>query len=63
MPWNAAERLIAMIASHCSTGNSSMGATCWMPALFTRMSTPPSSRAAWATIDAISTGFDMLVAL
>ena len=41
MAWNAAERLIAMTASHFSTGNSSTGATCWMPALFTRMSTPP----------------------
>ena len=43
MAWKAAERLIAITASHLSTGNSSTGATCWMPALFTRMSTPPSS--------------------
>ena len=50
MAWKAAERLIAITASHFSGGNSSTGATCWMPALFTRMSTLPSSRAACATI-------------
>ena len=37
--WKAEERLIARIASHFSSGNSSIGATCWMPALFTMMST------------------------
>jgi len=41
MPWKAEERLIAMIASHFSIGNSSMGETNWMPALLTRMSTEP----------------------
>jgi hypothetical protein len=41
--WKADERLIAMIWSHFSAGNSSIGATCWMPALFTRMSTRPSA--------------------
>src|SRR5256885_2744972 len=36
--------------SHLSSGNSSIGATCWSPALFTRMSTPPSSSiAAWTS--------------
>jgi len=30
-------------------GNSSIGATCWMPALLTRMSTPPSSFSVVAT--------------
>ncbi len=44
MVWNAADRLIAMIASHFSGGNSSIGATCWMPALLTRMSTAPKRR-------------------
>ena len=63
MAWNAADRLIAITASHFSSGNSSTGATCWMPALFTRMSTPPSSRVACATIAAISAGFDMSAAL
>ena len=37
--WKAEERLIARMASHFSSGNSSIGATCWMPALFTMMST------------------------
>ena len=32
--WKAEVRLIARIAFHFSTGNSSMGATNWMPALF-----------------------------
>src|ERR1700756_5805298 len=39
--WNEAERLIAMIWFHLSIGNSSIGATCWMPALLTTMSTEP----------------------
>jgi hypothetical protein len=34
--WNDAVRLSAMIAFHLATGNSSIGATNWMPALFTR---------------------------
>ena len=42
MVWNADDRLIAMIWSHFSIGNSSIGATCWMPALLTRMSTAPN---------------------
>jgi len=37
--WNTAERLSAMIASQRSRGKSSTLAVCWMPALFTRMST------------------------
>jgi hypothetical protein len=41
--WNAEVRLMAMIASQRSTGNSSIFATNWMPALLTRMSTPPKS--------------------
>ena len=41
--WKAANRLIAKIAFHLSSGNSSIGATCWMPALLTMMSTLPNS--------------------
>ena len=54
--WNAADRLIARIASHFAGGNSSIGATCWMPALLTRMSTPPSIAARAATMPTISSG-------
>ena len=32
-----------MIASHRSAGKSAIGATCWIPALLTRMSRRPSS--------------------
>ncbi len=39
--WNGAERLMAMMASHLSVGKSSIGETCWMPALLTRMSSDP----------------------
>ncbi len=39
--WNAAERFSASTASQRSTGKRSTGDTYWMPALFTRMSTPP----------------------
>ena len=42
MPWNTPERLMAMIASHRSSGKSSTFAMNWMPALFTRMSSEPS---------------------
>ena len=42
MPWNTPDRLIAMIASQRSAGNSSIGAVNWMPALFTRISSEPS---------------------
>ena len=39
--WKAAERLTAMMSSQRSTGNSSIGAVCWMPALLTRTSMHP----------------------
>ena len=42
MPWNTADRLIAMIASQRSSGNPRSLAMNWMPALFTRMSSEPS---------------------
>ena len=57
--WNAALRLMAMMASHLATGNSCRGATCWMPALFTRMSRLPSFSSVILTISAIDWGFDM----
>ena len=41
MVWNADDRLMAMTASHFSTGKSSIFATCWMPALFTSTSSEP----------------------
>ncbi|MBV8443580.1 MAG: 3-hydroxybutyrate dehydrogenase [Hyphomicrobiales bacterium] len=41
--WKADDRLMAMMASHFSIGNSSIGETCWMPALATRMSTAPKA--------------------
>ena len=41
MAWNAAERLSAITASQRSGGKSSTAATCWMPALLTRMSSAP----------------------
>ena len=57
MAWKAASRLMAMIWSHFSIGKSSIGATCWMPALLTRMSTRAErgSRPR-ATMAAISAG-------
>src|SRR5581483_3613873 len=51
--WKADVRLMAMMASHCSMGNSSTGATCWMPALLTRMSTAPKSFSHLAIMSAI----------
>ncbi|MNR29136.1 hypothetical protein D3C85_1465040 [compost metagenome] len=44
--WNTDDRLIAIIESQRSIGKSSTDATCWMPALLTRMSMPPNSRSA-----------------
>ena len=48
---------MAMIASHFSGGKSSTGETCWMPALLTRMSGPPSSSAQRFIIRSIVAGF------
>ncbi len=59
MAWNAEVRLMAMIASQRSTGNSCTGATCWMPALLTRMSTRPNSRSHVRTMSSISSGLLM----
>ena len=57
--WKAEERLMARIASHFSSGNSSIGATCWMPALFTMMSTAPNASVVWRTICSIALGLLM----
>ncbi|MEY3272820.1 MAG: hypothetical protein RLZZ341_1721 [Pseudomonadota bacterium] len=57
--WKALDRLMAMIASQRSTGKSSTLATCWMPALLTRMSTPPAASAAKAIMASISAGLLM----
>ena len=57
--WKSAERLMAITASQRSAGNSSTGDVCWMPALFTRMSTVPNSRVANAIMPRISAGLDM----
>src|SRR6202023_3681080 len=59
MPWNADDRLIAMIISHFSGGNSSIGETNWMPALLTRISTEPKVFSPSAIISAISAGLVM----
>ncbi len=59
MAWNADDRLMAMIAFHLSIGNSSTGATCWMPALGQSMSMAPNSFSASATMAAISSGLVM----
>src|ERR1035438_311457 len=48
-----------MMASHFSIGNSSIGATNWMPALLTRTSTEPKVFSPSATISAISAGLVM----
>ena len=63
MAWNAAERLIAITASHLLDRKLLHRRDVLDAALFTRMSTPPSSRAACATIAAMSAGLDMSAAL
>ncbi|MCY1540866.1 hypothetical protein D9M68_765320 [compost metagenome] len=57
--WKALVRLMAMMASQRSTGKSSTRATCWMPALLTRMSTWPNWAAANAIMSSISAGLHM----
>src|ERR1039457_6535476 len=49
-----------MTASHFSVGKSSMGATCWIPALLMSMSGWPKDLAQLITILAISSGLAML---
>src|ERR1700694_1557232 len=48
-----------MIASHLSTGNSSIGETNWMPALLTSTSTEPNVFSPSAIMSAISAGLVM----
>lgn len=55
--WKAADRFSAMMRFHLSTGNSSMGATNCVPALFTRMSMPPKVQAASAIMASMASGF------
>ena len=59
MLWNEDDRLMAMTASHFSTGKSSMLATCWMPALLTSTSSAPNSFSVPAIMAAISPGLLM----
>src|SRR5581483_5114774 len=63
MAWNVALMLMAMMASHLSVGKLSIGATCWMPALFTRTSTAPNAALVLATRSAIAAGLVMSAAL
>ena len=48
-----------MMASQRSGGKSSTSATCWMPALLTRMSTAPNSRSQLRTMSSICAGWLM----
>ena len=59
MVWKAELRLMAMIASQRSIGKSSTRATCWMPALLTRMSQAPNSASQARTMSAICAGWLM----
>ena len=61
--WKAADRLIARIASQRSAGNDSTGATCWMPALLTMMSTRPNACRASSAIARMADGSPMSAAL
>ena len=56
MLWNDDDRLIAMIRSQASGGKSSIAATCWIPALLTRMSRAPKRASTPAIMAAISSG-------
>jgi hypothetical protein len=51
--WKTDDRLIAMMASHFSTGKLSTGETCWMPALLTSTSTAPKASSACRTMASI----------
>ena len=57
--WKALVRLMAITASQRSTGKSSTLATCWMPALLTRMSTRPNLAAANFIMSSICAGLLM----
>ena len=54
--WNDDDRLMARMVSHFSSGNSSIGATCGIPALLTRIFTVPNVAVAFSTNPAISSG-------
>ncbi len=53
------DRLIAMMASRLSIGNSSIGETSWIPALMTRTSTEPNVVSPSAIMPAIAAGLVM----
>src|SRR5829696_2367506 len=57
--WKAEDRSMAMTWSHLSIGNWSIGATCWMPALLTRMSSRPKVSSVRSTMRPIEPGFVM----
>src|SRR5215470_731637 len=57
--WNADDRLMARIAYHFSGGKSCNAATCWMPALLTRMSRRPDDCSVFSIISRIACGFDI----
>ena len=56
MQWNGADRFSAITASHFSGGNSAIVAVCWMPALLTRMSSPPNAARVRRTSPAAPSG-------
>ena len=47
--WKTPEMLVCSSRCHLSSGKSSSGARCWMPALLTRMSIGPTSRSMRST--------------
>src|SRR6516225_6263601 len=57
--WNAEDRLMARIASHFSGGKSCNAATCWIPALLTRMSSRPDDCSVLSIISRMACGFDI----
>jgi len=56
--WKGADRQIWRMASHLSSGKSTTGATCWMPALLARMSRRANSASTPLTMAAHSAGLD-----
>src|SRR6516164_5709145 len=57
--WKADDRLMAKIASHFSGGKCCNEATCWIPALLTRMSSRPNICSVCSIISRIAAGFDI----
>ena len=61
--YQLADKLSAMIASYFSGGNASIGLTCWIPALFTRISIPPYFSTVFSTNTLSSSIFPTLQAI